>query len=72
MRKTLEAHLREVVSENTTCDICDKTHDPENIFLCGFQDPQNKRVALLRVCRTDFVVLTSSELRTALDKHWYG
>jgi recombinational DNA repair protein RecR len=70
--KSLEEHLREVVEENTTCDICTKKHDREDIFLCGFQDPQNKRVALLRICRTDIVVLTSPELRAALDKHWYA
>lgn len=72
MRKTLEAHLKEVITENATCDVCSKEHLAEDIFLCGFQDPQNKRVALLRVCRTDFVMFTSPELRAALDAHWYG
>jgi hypothetical protein len=70
--RSLEEHLRDVVEENTTCDICTKKQDREDIFLSGFQDPQNKRVALLRICRTDFVMLTSPDLRNALDKHWYA
>lgn len=71
MARDLEATMKEA-KEKLECDICKGTFLKEDVFLIGIQDPVNNSVALLRVCRIDFVMHTTLTLRIILDKHWYA
>lgn len=71
-KKDLETQVAEAKAGDGKCSICEKTPLPDDTFLCGFQDPQNKRVALLLLCRVCFVVNTFALLRSAIDTQWYA
>lgn len=60
-------------TENSTCSTCFQDNiAPEHMYLMGVQEPENKRVALIRVCRICLVSETQNGLRGALATHWYA
>lgn len=71
-KKDLETQVAEATAGEGKCLICGNTPLPDDTYLCGFQEPQNKRVALVLVCRTCYVVNTFALLRHVIADQWYA
>lgn len=67
---SLEPTIENTDIKRDKCDVCTKTQVPDDIFLTGFQDPLNKRVSLLRVCRACLVTNLTLSFRRLIYEQW--
>lgn len=68
--EVVEVSFTTVIPEKVDCNLCKRSTPREDIFPLGTQDPLNRVVAILLICRGCFVMNTSLDLRRLLFELW--